>query len=106
MPRKRRKSYIRPRTSHTSIYSSSDNLITDTTGEERFKVFEVCTRMRKYTAALLITSASLSTFMLLLQFFTNTQMFLISQLKPFTIIATSFIGITNLVCGLLLLATE
>jgi hypothetical protein len=102
MPQKRRKIYTHPR---TSISSNPDDLIIDTTGEERFHVFEVCTRMCKYTVVLLMASAALSTFMLL-QCFMGFQMLSIPQLKIFTIIAIGFIGIINLVCGLLLLATE
>lgn len=102
MPRKLRKIYNHP---HTSISSNPDDLIADTTGEERFQVFEICTRMCKYTVALLMASAALSTFMLL-QCFMNVQMLYMLQLKLFIVIAIGFIGIINLVCGLLLLATE
>ncbi|MEM2440153.1 MAG: hypothetical protein QW493_02930 [Candidatus Bathyarchaeia archaeon] len=78
----------------------------DTTGVERFKVFEICTRMYKYTVTLLMVSAALSAILLLLQFFMGVQIFLTPQPEPFTIITIGFIGIINLVCGLLLLATE
>jgi hypothetical protein len=88
-----------------SISSNPDDLIVDTTGEERFHVFEVCTRMCKYTVVLLMASAALSTFMLF-QWFIGFQMLSMPQLKILATIAIGFIGITNLVCGLLLLATE
>lgn len=102
MPQKRRKNYARP---HKSISSNPDDLIVDTTGKERFHIFEVCTRICKYTAVLLMASATLSTFMLL-QCFMGAKTLSMPQLKLFAIIAIGFIGIINLVCGLLLLATE
>ncbi|MGB9959999.1 MAG: hypothetical protein ACPLKQ_05715 [Candidatus Bathyarchaeales archaeon] len=102
MPRKRRKFYTH---SHMSISNNPDDLLIDTTGEERFKVFEVCTRMCKYTVSLLIASAALSTFMLL-QCLIGVQMFSSPQMTLFTITAIGLIGIINLICGLLLLATE
>lgn len=102
MPQKRRKIYTQPR---TSISSNPDDLIVDTIGEERFRVFEVCTRMCKYAVVLLMASAALSIFMFF-QWFMGVPMLSIPQLKIFTTIAIGFIGIINLVCGLLLLATE
>lgn len=62
--------------------------------------------MRKYTAALLTAGAALSTLMLMLQFFMDVQMLFASPPGFFVIIAIGSIGIINLICGLLLLATE
>ncbi|MEM3055433.1 MAG: hypothetical protein QXM52_07000 [Candidatus Bathyarchaeia archaeon] len=103
MPRKRKTNYA---SSHLSVSTSPDDLVLDTTGEERFCVFEVCTRMCKYTAALLMASATLSTFMLIQYFMGFQTLVTIFQTKLFAIIALGFVGMINLICGLLLLATE
>jgi hypothetical protein len=102
MPRKRRKPI---RSSHSSFFSNPDDLIVDTTGRERFHVFELCAAMSKYIAAVLMGGTAVSTF-LLLQFFMDVQMFSTPELKLVSIIAMGFIGIANIICGLLLLAAE
>lgn len=103
MPRKRRKLYPY---SQASLSTNPDDLLVDTTGEERFHIFQVCTRMCKYTAALLLASAALSTFMILQYYFIGVQTLGEPQMKLISIIVISLIGIINLVCGVLLLATE
>lgn len=102
MPRKNRKRSI---SSRTPIFHNPDDLIVDTTGEERFHIFEVCNSICKYIAGLLMATAAVSTF-LFLQCFMGVNMFSTSLLKLVFIIAIGFIGIANIVCGLVLLSKE
>ena len=81
-----------------------DNLVMDTTRKERFTVFEVLTSMRKYLIVLLIISGVLSTFFSV-QFLIGVQLFSASM-NFFALAAMGFIGVANMVCGLLLLASE
>lgn len=102
MPRKRRKHYTYMR---FSVSNKPDDLIVDTTAKERLHVFEICTAMGKYIIGLLMAAGAVSIF-LFLQCFLGTQLFSASQLKILSIIAIGFIGIVNIICGLLLLAVE
>ena len=81
-----------------------DNLVVDTTRRERFQVFEVLASMRKYLIVLLMFSGVLSTFFSV-QLLIGAQMF--SSSLSFIALATmGFIGVANITCGLLLLASE
>ncbi len=99
---KRKRPYTETRWSATNTV---DALIVDTTDEERLRVFEICSSIGKYIATLLMAAGALSTF-LFLECFLGVQLFSTPQLKILLIIAMGFIGIMNLVCGLLLLAME
>lgn len=99
---KRKKPYTEIR---WSVANTVDDLIVDTTEKERLHVFEICSSIGKYIAALLMAAGALSTF-LFLECFLGVQLFSTPQLKILLIIAMGFIGIMNLVCGLLLLAME
>jgi len=81
-----------------------DNLVMDTTRKERFTVFEVLASMRKYIIILLMFSGALSTFFSV-QFLMGVQIFLFSP-SFIVLVAMGFIGVANVVCGLLLLASE
>jgi hypothetical protein len=81
-----------------------DNLVTDTTRKERFQVFEVLASMRKYIIVLFMFSGALSTF-ISVQFFMGVQIFS-SPLNLIALAAMGFIGVANIICGLLLLASE
>ena len=100
MRRKRKKNYIDVGPSTIDV----DNLVVDTTRKERFQVFEVLASMRKYLIVLLVVSGGLSTFFSV-QFLMGVEM-LSSSLSIIVLVAMAFIGIANIVCGLLLLASE
>ncbi|UCF44738.1 MAG: hypothetical protein JSW44_02890 [Candidatus Bathyarchaeota archaeon] len=100
MRRKRKKSHIesKPRTIDV------DNLVMDTTRKESFQVFEVLASMRKYIIVLLMFSGALSTFFSV-QFLMGIQIFS-SALSPIALAAMAILGVVNIICGLLLLASE
>jgi hypothetical protein len=100
MRRKRKKSYIDVEPPTIDV----DNLVVDTTRKERFQVFEVLASMRKYLIALLLASGVLSTFFTV-QFLVGVDMFS-SSLNVIALAAMGFIGVANIICGLLLLAFE
>ena len=100
MRRKRKKCYNDVEPSTIDV----DNLVIDTTRKERFQVFEVMASMRKYLIVLLMFSGALSTFFSV-QFLTGSQMFS-SSLSFIALAAMGFIGVANIICGLLLLASE
>ena len=80
-----------------------DNLVVDTTRRERFQVFEVLASMRKYLIVLLMFSGVLSTFFSV-QLLMGARMF--SSSSFIALAAMGFIGVANITCGLLLLASE
>lgn len=100
MRRKRKKSHIKCEPPTVDV----DNLVMDTTRKERFQVFEVLASMRKYLVGLLMAVGAVSTF-LSIQCFMGIQIFS-SQLNLIAMIAMGFIGVANIICGLLLLASE
>jgi hypothetical protein len=100
MRRKRKKSYIDAEPPTIDI----DNLVIDTTRKERFRIFEVLASMRKYLIVLLLASGVLSTFFSV-QFLMGADLFA-SSLGFFVLAAMGFIGVANIVCGLVLLASE
>jgi len=100
MRRKRKKSYINSESPTIDV----DNLVIDTTRKERFTVFEVLASMRKYLIVLLMFSGVLSTFFSV-QFLMGVQIFS-SSLSFIALAAMGFIGVANIICGLLLLASE
>jgi hypothetical protein len=99
MRRKRKKSYIDAEPPTIDV----DNLVMDTTRKERFTVFEVLASMRKYIIVLLMFSGALSTFFSV-QFLIGAQIF--SSSSFIALAAMGFIGVANIICGLLLLASE
>ena len=80
-----------------------DNLVVDTTRRERFQIFEALASMRKSLIVLLIFSGALSMFFSA-QLLMGAQIFASSNF--IALAATCFIGIANIACGLLLLASE
>jgi len=98
--RRRKKSYIDVEPQVVDV----DNLLKDTTRTERFQVFEALASMRKYLIVLLMVSGALSTFFSV-QFLIGAQMFS-APLSFIALAAMGFIGVANIVCGLLLLASE
>jgi hypothetical protein len=100
MRRKRKKCYIDAEPPTIDV----DNLVVDTTRRERFQVFEMLTSMRKYLIVLLMFSGALSTFFSV-QCLMGAEMFS-SSLNFIALAAMAFIGVANITCGLLLLASE
>jgi membrane glycosyltransferase len=100
MRRKRKKSYI----DNDSPTIDIDNLVRDTTGKERFQLFEICNATRKYLVGLLMIVGAVAIF-LSIQCFMGIQLFS-SQSSFIVLIAMGFIGVANIICGLLLLAAE
>jgi hypothetical protein len=100
MRRKRKKSYIDVEPPTIDV----DNLVVDTTRKERFQVFEVLASIRKYLIVLLMVSGVLSTFFFV-QFLLGVEMFS-SSLSVIALATMGFIGVANIACGLLLLASE
>lgn len=80
-----------------------DNLLADTTRSERFQVFEILSSMRKLLIALLMLSGLISTFFSV-QLLMGVELFASSSF--IVLIATGFIGVANITCGLLLLASD
>jgi hypothetical protein len=100
MRRKRKKSYIASEPPTIDV----DNLVVDTTRKERFQIFEVLASMHKHLIVLLMFSGALSTFFSV-QFLMGVQVFS-SSLSLIALVAMAFIGVANITCGLLLLASE
>jgi len=100
MRRKRKKSYINCEPPTIDV----DNLVVDTTRRERFQVFEVLASIRKYLIGLLMAVGAVSAF-LSTQCVMGVQIFS-SQTSLIALIAMGFIGVVNIICGLLLLASE
>ncbi|MBT0160379.1 hypothetical protein G4O51_10395 [Candidatus Bathyarchaeota archaeon A05DMB-2] len=98
--RKRKKSYIDVETQVVDV----DNLLKDTTRTERFQVFEALASIRKYLTVLLMVSGTMSAFFSV-QFLMGIQIFS-SPLAPAALAAIGFIGVANILCGLLLLGSE
>ncbi len=80
-----------------------DNLVIDTTRRERFQVFEILASMRKLLICVLVFSGLLSMFFSV-QSLMGSKLFASSNF--IVLIAVGFIGVTNIICGLLLLASE
>ena len=99
MRRKRKKSYLDAESPTIDV----DNLVVDTTRSERFHIFEALASIRKYLIVLLIASGVVSMFFSA-QLLMGAELFTSSTF--IALAATAFIGIANITCGLLLLASE
>lgn len=99
MRRKRKKNYLNTEPTMIDV----DNLLADTTRSERFQVFEILSSMRKLLIALLMLSGLISTFFSV-QLLMGVELF--ASLSFIVLIATGFIGVANITCGLLLLASD
>jgi hypothetical protein len=80
-----------------------DNLVIDTTRRERFQIFDVLASIRKYLIVLLMFSGAFST-LFSVQLLMGAQLF--SPSSFIALAAMGFIGLANITCGLLLLASE
>ncbi len=85
--------------------SQGDNLLKDTTVQEKFQVFEISKRISRYLSSLLFVTGAIS-ILLSAEYIVGARLLLSFELKTLFIIALGFIGVVNLVSGLLLLAKE
>jgi hypothetical protein len=99
MRRKRKKCYLDAEPPTIDV----DNLVVDTTRSERFEIFEVLASIRKYLIVLLMASGVVSMFFSA-QLLLGAEMFTSSSF--IALASTAFIGVANITCGLLLLASE
>jgi hypothetical protein len=82
-----------------------DSLIKDTTVQEKIHVFEISERICKYLSSLLFVTGAISV-LLSAQYFLGARLLLSFELKTLFLLALAFIGVVNLIAGLLLLAKE
>jgi len=82
-----------------------DSLLKDTTVKEKFHVFEISKRISRYLSSLLFVTGAIS-MLLSAEYFLGARLLLSLELKTLFIITLGFIGVVNLVSGLLLLAKE
>jgi len=82
-----------------------DSLLKDTTVKEKFHVFEISKRISRYLSSLLFVTGAIS-ILLSAEYFLGARLLLSFELKTLFIITLGFIGVINLVSGLLLLAKE
>jgi len=85
--------------------SSEDSLVKDTTVKEKFHVFEISKRISKYLSSLLFVTGAIS-ILLSAEYFLGARLLLSFELKTLFILTLGFIGVVNLISGLLLLAKE
>jgi len=85
--------------------SSEDSLLKDTTVKEKFHVFEVSKRISRYLSSLLLVTGAIS-MLLSAEYFLGARLMLSFELKTLFILALGFIGVVNLISGLILLAKE
>lgn len=85
--------------------SNPDDLILDTTEEERLNVFDKCRAISKYSVGFLAAASILSVY-LFVSCYLGPQPFSVPHLRIIVATVMGFIGIVNITCGLLLLAVE
>jgi len=85
--------------------SPEDSLLKDTTVKEKFHVFEISKRISRYLSSLLFVTGAIS-ILLSAEYFLGARLMLSFELKTLFILALGFVGVVNLVSGLLLLAKE
>jgi hypothetical protein len=82
-----------------------DSLIKDTTVKEKIHVFKISRRISKYLSSLFFVAGAMA-ILLSVQYFLGARLLLSVELKTLFLLALGFIGIVNLIAGLLLLAKE
>jgi len=85
--------------------SPEDSLLKDTTVKEKFHVFEISKKVSRYLSSLLFVTGAVS-MLLSAEYFLGARVLLSFELKTLFILTLGFIGVVNLVSGLLLLAKE
>ena len=81
-----------------------DNILSDTTGKERFEVFEVLASMQKTLVGMLLTSAFLS-LLVFIELVAGVHLFA-SPISYVNFFAIAFIAVASIISGLLLLCSE
>jgi hypothetical protein len=101
MPKKKEQT----KADYVILDSQGDSLLKDTTVKEKFQVFEISQRVSRYLSSLLFITGAVSIF-LSAEYLLGARLLLSTELKTLFIVALGFVGIINLVSGLLLLAKE
>jgi len=101
MPQKKKQT----KADYVILDPAGDNLLKDTTVSEKFRVFEISKRLSKYLSSLMFVTGA-TTILLSAEYFLGARLLLSSNLKTLFVLTLGFIGIINLVVGLLLLAKE
>jgi len=82
-----------------------DGLVNDTTMKEKMHVFHVSRRISRYLSSLLFATGAISILMSA-EYLLGANLLLALELKALFLTVLGFIGLVNLICGLLLLAKE
>ena len=105
MRRKKKETGANAKADYVILDSQSDNLLKDTTVKEKFQVFEISQRISKYLSSLLFVTGAIS-LLLSAEYILGARVLLSFELKMLFILSLGFIGVVNLISGLLLLAKE
>lgn len=79
--------------------------INDTTVKEKFHVFELSKRISRYLSGLLFAIGAVS-ILLSAEYFLGARLLLALELRSIFLFALGFVGVVNLIAGLLLLTRE
>ena len=101
----RKKKETETKADYVILDAQSDNLLKDTTIKEKFQVFEISQRISKYLSSLLFITGAIS-ILLSAEYILGARVLLSFELKMLFILTLGFIGVINLISGLLLLAKE
>ena len=93
------------KTDYAILDSPEDSLLKDTTVKEKFHVFEISKRISRYLSSLLLVTGAIS-MLLSAEYFLGARLMLSFELKTLFILALGFVGVVNLISGLILLAKE
>jgi len=85
--------------------SLEDGLLKDTTEKEKSRVLQISRKICKYLSSLLFATGAIS-ILLSAEYFIGARLLLSFELKTLFILAMGFVGVVNLISGLLLLAKE
>ena len=100
----RKKKETEAKADYVILDSQSDNLLKDTTVKEKFQVFKISKRISRYLSSLLFITGAIS-ILLSAEYILGAHA-LLFELKMLFILALGFVGLVNLISGLLLLAKE
>ena len=101
----RKKKETETKADYVILDAQSDNLLKDTTIKEKFQVFEISQRISKYLSSLLFITGAIS-ILLSAEYILGARVLLSFELKMLFILTLGFIGVINLISGLLLLSKE
>jgi len=101
MPQKKKET----KADYVILDPAEDSLLKDTTVKEKFHVFEVSKRICRYLSGLLFATGAISILMSA-QYLLGATVLLALELRALFLLTLGFIGVVNLVSGLLLLTKE